>query len=121
MAKVLDQEFPASVNSALVATHGTPIKCNTEWMRCRNSYAPMNLLTLLLTHYLAPSSLAGLSIPLDARVTMAEVGAWRTAATDLRCGPRKEVFQFSTPSGEFRAKWAEPSATCKTSCNLLVV
>ena len=73
------------------------------------------------THYLAPSSLAGLSMPLDARVTIAEVCAWRTAATDLRCGPRKEVFQFTTPSGEFRAKCAEPSATCNTYCSLQVV
>ena len=63
------------------------------------------------THYRVPSRLAGLSIPLEARVTTAEVLSCRTAATDLRFGPRKAVFQFSTPSGEFRAKWAVPSAT----------
>ena len=65
------------------------------------------------THYRAPSRQDGLSIPLEARVTTAEVLSCRTAATDLRCGPRKAVFQFSTPSGEFRAKVAEPSATCE--------
>ena len=65
------------------------------------------------TYYRAPSRLEGRSSPLEARVTTAEVLACRMAATDLRCGPRKAVFQFSTPSGEFMAKSAEPSATYK--------
>ena len=51
-------------------------------------------------------------IPEDLRATMAdELRSLRSAATALSCGRPGAVFQPTTPSGEFMAKCALPSAT----------